>query len=177
MTEHPNHSSAVSNLQRYLRQLSYEEPSISPVPLDGIFASQTEEALREFQRLRGLSPTGKADRETWERLYEDYRASLAKSAPPQPILIFPLSPPGYVILPGSRGVTVSVIQQMLRELHHHYLDLQDVEATGTYDPQTRDAIRFFQEKNTLPANGNVDLLTWNALADQYNTLFSRASEE
>jgi len=62
MNDHPNQAPAVENLQRYLRQLSYDQPEIPAPPIDGIFESQTEEALRQFQRSRGLPVTGSADR-------------------------------------------------------------------------------------------------------------------
>ena len=84
MTNHQNYPAAVTNLQRYLRQLSYDEASIPPPPVDGIFEDATVAALREFQRLRGFPVTGQADQETWDRLYADYRASLAKNSPPPP---------------------------------------------------------------------------------------------
>ena len=177
MTDHPNYSDAVENLQRYLRQLSYGEPSIPKTPIDGIFASDTADALREFQRLRGLTVTGKADRETWERLYSDYRASLASNSPPRAILVFPLTPTGYRISPGSLGFAVEAIQRMLLELQHHYKELVGVTQTGVYDEQTQHAIRLFQERNSLPVDPGVGLLTWNALADQYNALFLRTDDE
>lgn len=177
MTDHPNTSAAVENLQRYLRQLSYDEPDIPPVPIDGIFENRTEDALREFQRLRGLEVTGNADRETWDRLYRDYRASLASNSPPRAILIFPPSPAGYHLSPGSIGFPVEAIQRMLLELQHHYKELETVAQTGVYDEQTQRAVRLFQEKNALPIDTAIGLLTWNTLADQYNALFSRTDDE
>lgn len=177
MNDHPNHSPAIQNLQRYLRQLSYDESTIPFVPIDGIFESRTEEALREFQRLRGFPVTGSADQETWERLYADYRASLALNSPPRAILIFPLEPPSDVLDIGSVGLPVLVLQTMLLELHQNYLPLISVEVNGTYDEKTADAVRIFQALNHLPANGSVGALTWNAIADQYNVLFLRQGVE
>ena len=173
MTDHPNFRPSVSNLQRYLRQLSYDEETIPRPPIDGIFESQTEDALREFQRLRGLPVTGSADRETWERLYEDYRRALSLRSPPRAVTLFPLDPIGYVILPQSRDFAVTVLQHMLLELHDHHKELENVEITGVYDPQTQSAVRFFQQKNGLPDDGNTGLLTWNTITDQYNALRSR----
>ncbi len=177
MNNHPNFTPAVENLQRYLRQLSYDEPSIPIPPIDGIFESQTENALREFQRLRGFPITGSADRATWERLYADYRSALAFNSPPRQISVFPLDPFGYVIVPGSGGFVVAAIQYMLLELHHSYSDLQNVVITGIYDEQTVNAVRTFQRLNGLSEDGNVGLLTWNAIADQYNVLFARLGDE
>ena len=177
MNEHQNFPPAVENMQRYLRQLSYDEPTIPPPPIDGIFETRTEDALREFQRLRGFPITGSADRNTWDRLYGDYRSSLAFNSPPRQISVFPLEPVGYVMVPGSGGFAVAAVQHMLLELHHSYKELESIIVTGIYDGQTENAVRTFQRLNNLPEDGNVGLLTWNSIADQYNVLFSRAGHE
>ena len=59
-------------IQRYLTFISLFENSIPQIEVDGIFGRRTEAALREFQRLRGLSPTGKADEATWNALVDTY---------------------------------------------------------------------------------------------------------
>lgn len=177
MVDHPNHSQAVENLQRYLRQLSYWEETLPAPPVDGIFESRTEEALRAYQQSRGLRVTGSADFETWERLYADYRASLAMHSPPRWVSVFYLEPEGDRIGEGRVGFAVSVLQHMLSELRHSYTALEQVSVTGVYDPQTAEAVRAFQKANRLPDEGGVGLMTWNAIADQYNTLFATRTDE
>lgn len=177
MNYHPNYAPAVENLQRYLRQLSFAEENIPTPPIDGIFESRTEEALREYQRSRGFPVTGSADQETWERLFADYRGSLASNSPPRGISVFPLDPSGYVLGTESVGFAVSALQHMLRELHFNYSALNDLPVTGIYDAPTVTAVRAFQSGNGLPVDGLVGLLTWNAIADQYNALFSRTNQE
>ena len=177
MNEHQNYNDAVKNLQRYLRQLSYWERSIPQPPVDGIFESRTEDALREFQRLRGFPVTGRADFETWERLYGDYRASLAAHSPPRQTSAFPIYPEGYVIREGANGFAVTALQYMLSELRHSYQYLEDISITGVYDAQIAEAVRRFQAQNALPNEGGVGLATWNAITDQYNTLFRTVNEE
>lgn len=177
MNNQPNKSSAVQNLQQYLRQIAYEESNIPAPPIDGIFESQTTEALKEYQRSRGLAATGRADLETWERLYADYRASLAYNSPPRRIALFPIDPQGYMLTLGSVGFVVSALQHMLRELHHSYSALSDVIMTGVYDEQTQAAVKSFQSLNKLPEDGGVGLLTWNEIADQYNLLFLDTANE
>ena len=66
---HENERVAIANLQRYLRQLAYFDETLGEVPIDGIFDSATEEALRAFQEGAGLPPTGRADFVTWETLF------------------------------------------------------------------------------------------------------------
>lgn len=173
MNDHQNSQAAIENLQRYLRQIALSDGGFPPPPVDGIFDSETKEALRRYQSMTGVPQTGSADQTTWERLYTDYRASLAKNAAPRPILIFPYSPTGFAFETDSRGFEVEVIQYMLRELGRNYAELEDLTITGIYDPKTTDAVKIFQEKSRLEPHGRIDLLTWNTLADQHNTLFSK----
>ena len=177
MTEHPNYSDAVANLQRYLRQLAYWEKSIPQPPVDGVWESRTEAALREYQRLRGLPVTGRADFETWERLYADYRASLAAHSPPRQASIFPIYPENYVITEGSTGFAVTALQYMLSELRHSYAYLENLVISGVYDGQTANAVQRFQAENGIFGESGVGLATWNAITDQYNTLFRTSNEE
>ena len=177
MTEHQNYPIAVENLQRYLRQLSFGEEQIFAPPVDGIFSSDTERSLRDFQRSRGIEETGRADRETWERLYAAYRASLAERTPPRAVDIFPRFPSGYRMRAGTRSSAVLVLQYMLGELHALYGEMADVTQSGVFDAPTARAVTEFQRVNRLPITGEVDLLTWNLLTDQYNLLFIQENAE
>ena len=177
MTEHPNYNEAVANLQRYLRQLAYWEAEIPQPPVDGIFEGRTEEALRAYQRTRFIPVTGIADFDTWERLYADYRASLAAHAPPRQVSIFPIYPENYVIAEGSAGFAVTALQYMLSELRHSYAYPEDLAVSGIYDAQTADAVQRFQREHGILEEAGVGLATWNAITDQYNTLHRTVNEE
>ena len=168
-SNHPNYSPAVANLQRYLRQLAYHNEGIGQVPVDGIFESATRDALADYQRTIGLPVTGTADRTTWERLYADYLASLALYSPPTPVSLFVQTPPGGYLDLGAVGIDVAVLQYMLGELTLLYM-LTPPELTGEYDTATADAVREMQGYLGMEQNGLVDILTWNAIADRFNTL-------
>lgn len=168
-----NEAQAIRNLQRYLRQLSYDEDHITRPPIDGIFESDTRKSIRDFQAIKGLPVTGTADQETWELLYASYRSSLANNSSPRTIALFPRIPKDETLSIGSRGFTVSTLQHMLTELTLNYSDLGDFEISGVYDESTQHAVRTFQSHNVLSQTGNVDRLTWNQIADQYNTIFTR----
>ena len=173
MAAHENHASATRNLQRYLRQLSFSEPTIPTPPVDGIFEARTEEALREYQRLRGLPVTGEADRATWERLYAEYRASLAYRSPPAAPDLFPTEPQSFLLRAGAESFLVSALQYMLQELGHLYGELEELTVTGIYDQPTQAAVLAFQARNGILPTGSVDLLTWNTVTNQHNTYFRR----
>ena len=173
MTQYDQKAVAIENLQRYLRQLSFDTSDISPPPVDGIWDSSTSQSLREFQQSQQLPVTGMADQRTWEALYTAYRSSLANNGQPTAVSLYPRSPFGSSVGNGDTGILVAVIQYMLRELSALYRAFDTISPNGNYDEATRDAIRYFQERNLLPNTGRVDLLTWNSLADQYNVQFNR----
>ena len=93
------------------------------------------------------------------------------------IAVFPPTPPEYVLEIGASGFLVTALQYMLRELQHSYSALAAVAQTGVYDEQTANAVRILQKSAFLPVTGKVDLLTWNTIADTYNTLFASVSDE
>lgn len=176
MPQQINESDAIRNLQRYLRQLSYRE-NVTPPPVDGIFESDTRRALEEFQELYGLPVTGRANRDTWDRLYAAYRASVTASMPPHAVLILPPSSNVFPLSDGSTGLPVSVLQYMLVELSALYSALDSIAVTGIYDAATAAAVRELQVRNRLEPSGTVDIPTWNAITDQYNILFSSEGQE
>lgn len=174
MPPQDNEQIAIQNLQRYLRQLSFEDDRIRPrPPIDGIFDSDTENALRQFQAIKGLPQTGTADQETWEVLFASYRASLANNSPPRAVSLFSRTPSSLELRMGSTGFVISALQYMLTELTLNYRDLGDLEINGVYDEKTKNAVIAFQAQNALRQTGSVDRLTWNRITDQYNILFSR----
>ncbi len=177
MPQNPNEATAIRNLQTYLRQLSYHNDTITSPPIDGIFASDTEQALRDFQADRGIPVTGVANQEVWELLYAAYRASVAANSPPLRMDIFPTVPSDEALTLGSLGFPVIAVQFMLGELERKYGFLLPVQQTGIYDEPTRDAVLSFQKQNALAPTGKVDKLTWNELTDQYNILYRRYPEE
>lgn len=175
-SNHPNYSPAVANLQRYLRQLAYHTEGIGQVPVDGIFESATRNALSDYQRTVGLPVTGTADRITWERLYADYLASLARYAPPTPVSLFLQTLPGGYLDLGALGIDVAVLQYMLGELTLLY-PITPPEISGQYEAPTKEAVRQMQGFLGLEQDGLTDILTWNAIADRFNALPSGSEAE
>ncbi len=63
-------------LQILLNALRHNH-NYAAIPLSGVYGAQTSDAVREFQRVNGLEPTGNADRAMWHRLAEEYNRLLA----------------------------------------------------------------------------------------------------
>lgn len=159
---------AVRNLQRYLRRLSFDDATFLRVPVDGIFETQTEAAVKAFQAAYGLPETGRVDRRTWDRIYDAYlRAERANDRTPR-VHFFPTEPEGYEISPGEQSMTVSMLQMLLGELTVIYDTLTLSEITGIYDEMTEQNVRRFQAASLLPITGRVNLETWNRILRDYD---------
>ena len=127
-----NEGSEVRKLQSELKKLGYYTG-----PVDGQYGTSTSDAVRAFQIQNRLTPVdGVAGTATLNRLYSG--SAIAASA----------SDPDYESArPGDRGELVVEIQDCLVELG--YLD----HITGTYDAATEEAVKAFQRKNGLTADG------------------------
>ena len=171
MTNPDTRDGAVRNLQRYLRRLSYEDKDIPPVPIDGIFDSATEDALLAFQRAYGLPQTGRADRETWERLFSEYERLSAEKDLTERVDLFPKSPQNYETALGEESAFVLVVQYLLSERALIYDAFGEIPQSGRYDEATAAAVAELQRAHSLPATGLVNRATWNRLIRDF-TLFA-----
>lgn len=160
---------AITDIQTFLRHLSFHSDNIGDLPIDGIWDSSTSDALIAFQRENGLSPTGIADRETYDLLKREYDRSVALNSPPARLDLFPRSPLNFEIKEGDTGILVDTVQFILNELERLY-SFQNLNQSGIYDSATASAIKLFQEKNMINTTGRVGRETWDALAIQHNLL-------
>lgn len=169
MPNRPLETQAITNLQRYLLQLSFFDDRIPPVPVDGVFDTATQNALEAFQRTVGFPATGRADMATWDALYLAYLESLSNADRPEPLYIFPRFPETYSVGVGDEGLLISAIRYILRELMiDDGGEFEDIPLLGTFDAATEGAVKIFQEINALPITGRVDKMTWNAMANALN---------
>lgn len=121
-------------LQKKLTALGYFEGSCT-----GSFGELTRDALRAYQRDRGLAASGRADADTWAALYAEPGTNGALKA-------------------GDFGDDIRAIQERLNALGFF-----DHEITGTYGFTTETAVRLYQMAANLPATGEMDAETLNHL--------------
>ena len=173
MAEPLNRREAITNLQRYLRRLSFEGLEGERVPVDGIFDSATGNAVAEFQRTHGLPVTGVADKATWDAIFEEYMRVTDGERNTQGLYFFPDNPPDYAVSAGDTLMLVRIIQMLLLELRAAYDVFEDITESGTYDGATVEGVREFQKINGLPPTGEVDRATWNRIVREYSNIHQR----
>jgi peptidoglycan hydrolase-like protein with peptidoglycan-binding domain len=167
-TVYYNEPVAISNLQRYLRQLSYFDDDIQPISITGKWNGETQDALITFQKKNKLPPTGVADEQTWNLLFSQYMSSLKEHSEPARLAIFPRLPAGESVGYGDKGFIIEVIQYLLTELSILYDGFDGLEINGVFDAPTEAAVKEFQKRNLFPQSGRVDKRTWDRMVKAYD---------
>lgn len=160
----------VAFIQTRLNRISSNYPSIPKIdPIDGIFGPETENAVREFQRVFGLTPDGIVGRATWYKIQFIFNAvkrlneleseglrleDVAKQFPKD-------------IRIGTTGEEVGVIQYFLTAIATFNSDIPFPGLSGVYDDATEASVIALQKVHGLPTTGIVDDATWNFMYDDY----------
>ena len=106
---------------------------------DGVYGSQTREAVRRFQREKGLHVSGKIDDRTWKALGEAPKG-------------------GHELRQGDRGMRVAHLQNLLT-LHGFTPGAMD----GVYGSGTAAKVRDFQRFCGMEPTGTVNEAVWQKL--------------
>ena len=135
-----DYASEVSIIQEALEELDLYYADIT-----GHFGNKTERAVKLFQKKYGLPQTGVADETTLSWLYEEADID---DAPVVSESIGPAYASGTTLRRDSTGSAVRKLQEDL-----HELDFYDGVISGKYGGLTQEAVRLFQKKHGLDADG------------------------
>ncbi|MBE6788122.1 MAG: spore cortex-lytic protein [Ruminococcaceae bacterium] len=156
-------------LQLFLSYISAFNDFIPAVNIDGIFGPATEEAVRAFQRYKGLTENGIVDEETWNQIYYEYR-NILQSLPNIEGQIVAEPYPGVELRQGMNGESIRLIQEYISYIALFFRSISTVAPTGYFGPGTAASVRRFQSEFGLPVTGVVDEATWNRIALVYSDL-------
>ena len=159
----------VRELQFYLIFLSAYNSAIPAIALDGSFGAATENAVRVYQRLRGLTMDGIVGQATWNALVADF-GRLRDNGPVAGTRLLPW--PGVVLEEGDTGDNVLYVSRLLALIGFWYPTIQTEGASAAYDPALTRAVSSFQQQFQLPVTGQVDEATWETLNAVYLGLMS-----
>ena len=155
----------VRSLQTMLRVIAESDASQPSVIPDGIYGQNTMAAVSAFQRRKGLPVTGITDQTTWDLIVADYEPALILVGEARPIEV--ILDPNQVIRRGEQHPNLYLAQGMLIVLSQAYGSIPEPGINGILDLPTQNSLSAFQELSLLPATGELDKITWNALASHY----------
>ncbi|MBR5295171.1 MAG: peptidoglycan-binding protein, partial [Clostridia bacterium] len=120
---------------------------------DGVFGSKMRSAVREFQRLFGLSDDGIIGRETWNalnRVFGSTQSGCFDSGP---------SRSGRTLRYGSSGSDVSLLQSNLNIVGTALSPIPTLTVDGSFGSRTEEAVKVFQRIFGLTPDGVVGTAT------------------
>lgn len=150
----------VLQLQFLLNYIAQFYPNVPSVTQDSVFGSGTANAVRNFQRIFGLTADGVVGPTTWNKLYQVYKTLQSGESSNGGAIAWP----GVYLRRGSTGGNVITLQTLLNNARSTYIQLPYLTVDGVFGANTDSAVRLFQRLSGLTVDGIVGPTTWNALA-------------
>lgn len=155
----------IKELQRLLYEISFFNKRIPLIIPDGIYGPETSGAVRIFQQEYGLSVTGNVDFETWEKLIQVYKFYMPDIIKPD---IFKRD---TVLIPGSAGNAVYMIQLMMNAIGRLYANIPVIAMTGVYDADTERSVDSFKDISGHDKKlEGIDVHLWNDIVSKFNKI-------
>jgi peptidoglycan hydrolase-like protein with peptidoglycan-binding domain len=165
----------VRTLQKMLLRISRSFPAIRAAQVGaGIFDHDTDRAVREFQRVFGLTADGIVGQETWYRMVSIYNS--VKRINELDSEGISASEAGNLydknLRRGARGLDVKTVQYYLDFVARFFEDMAPLDADGIFGPRTEEDVKYFQTIYDLVPDGIVGRTTWNLLQNEYIDLYN-----
>ena len=161
----------VTILQVMLNRISQDYPALPRITSpDGIFGRRTEESVRKFQEIFGLTVDGIVGKSTWYKLVALYVGVTDLSELiSEGQRFYQVAPPTQVspLQEGDTGIEVTGLQYFLSIISQVNSSFPRLRIDGDFGPETRNAVIAAQRYFGLPSTGEVNLLTWLSIYDEY----------
>ncbi len=160
----------VKIIQTRLNRISRNYPAIPKIKLiDGIYATDTEDAVRAFQEIFSIPANGSVDRSTWYAIARIYagvkRLSDLDSEGITPEEVTDLFAQQLSI--GYTGRGAADLQYFLRFIAEFNPKVSAPAIDGIFGNETENSVISFQKEYGLAQTGIVDLPTWEAIYSAY----------
>ena len=157
-------------LQTMINRISQNYPAIPKIrPATGVFDENTEEAVKDFQRIFDLTPDGVVGKATWYKMVYLYVGVLRLAelvSEGQGFYGIQFQYPG-VLREGDRGGEVRILQYMLALMAEFDNALVPIRADGVFGADTARAVRQYQSLVGLTPDGVVGRTTWDSIYRNY----------
>jgi peptidoglycan hydrolase-like protein with peptidoglycan-binding domain len=161
----------VTVLQVMLNRIGRNYPAIPKIdPVDGVFGEQTENAVKRFQSIFGLTQDGIVGRGTWYKavfLYVGVNDLSELISQGQTYYNVQFGPSAPILREGSSGSQVSALQYFLSMAAQFQYDIPAPAIDGVFGAKTREAVVAYQQQAGLTPDGVVGPATWNSLYTDY----------
>ncbi len=166
--------------QLRLNRISANYPSIPKIAqIDGIFGTDTENAVRRFQEIFSLTPDGVIGKSTWYTIQNVYiGVKRLNDLNSEGIRLEEVTNqyPG-ALQEGSRGNAVLNLQYFIAYLAQYYETIPPVAIDGVFGSTTRSAVEAVQRTFGLPVDGVVGEVTWDQLLRAYRGIVDTIPDE
>ena len=171
---------AVRAAQIRLNRISTNFPAIPKIlETDGIFAQDTDAAVRKFQEIFNLPVDGIIGRSTWytiQNIYIGVKRLNDLSSEGISLEEVTRQYPG-ALLEGSTGDGVRNLQYFLAYLSQYYDTIPTPAIDGSFGRSTREAVEAAQRTFGLTPDGVVGERTWYAVINAYLGIVSTIPRE
>lgn len=170
----------VRTIQLQLNRIAQNYPAIPRINSnDGIFARQTENAVKKFQEIFNLTQDGIVGRTTWYKIKNIYNGvKNLNDLESEGISAFETQNRFSTVLrQGSRGEQVRYLQYFLNFINLINNTNRQLTADGIFGQSTKNAVIDFQKRYGLTPDGIVGRNTYNRLLDVYENILNNLPEE
>ena len=160
----------VRTIQIRLNRIAANYPSIPKIArIDGIFTTDTANAVKEFQRIFALAEDGIVGKATWYTILRIYNAVKKLNEIESEGISLEEITKQYPedLRRGSTGLGVRNLQFFIDFLSAYYETVPSLAVDGIYGSGTENAVKDLQRTFGLPPSGTVDRETWEALYRAY----------
>lgn len=174
-----NFGNDVRSVQLRLNRISANYPAIPKIyPVDGVFGINTENAVKEFQRIFDLTPDGIVGPATWYKILNLYNGVKRLNAlASEGLSLSDVSTQFPTELSrGDESIYVREFQYFLNVLGENLAVIPPVAIDGVFGQATENAVRAFQSAYGLPVTGVVDEATWVDLYNAYRGILNSSAQ-
>lgn len=170
----------VRTIQLRLNRISTNYPAIPKIyPVNGFFDQDTENAVRTFQQIFGLTVDGVVGQATWYRIAYLFAAikGLGELASEGLSLAEVTAIYPDVLERGMMSNAVRTLQYFLAVIGNYYEAVPIIQIDGIFGPATENAVMAVQRMYGLPVTGVVDEPTWDQIVSTYLSILESQPPE